>query len=321
VTDNRSVLVLTHKFDPTADKVVDELNRRSVPVFRCDTSEYPLALTVGAELRDKRWSGQVRTAHRMLNLAEIAGIYYRRPTSFEFHPDQSSEEQRWAGVQARMGLGGLLATLRPWLNHPHRIGYAEYKPVQLRTAAQCGLRIPRTFIGNDPAAARSFVADVGKAVYKPFGGGGIQDTDGTHQLFSTLVTPDQAGSMSVSHTMHLFQKWVPKDHEIRLTVVDDQFFAARIDAGSESGHVDWRVDYQKLSYSVAETPKSVRDHVSTLLNTLGLRFGALDFVVTPDDQWYFLELNPNGQWAWIEEETGMSIAVALADALEGRRDH
>jgi glutathione synthase/RimK-type ligase-like ATP-grasp enzyme len=210
--------------------------------------------------------------------------------------------------------------MQPWLNHPHRLGYAEYKPVQLHTAARCGLRVPRTFVGNDPAAARSFVADVGEAVYKPFGGGGIRDTDGAHQLFSTLVTPEQAGSLSVAQTMHLFQEWVPKDYEVRLTVVDDQFFAARIDAGSEEGYLDWRADYQRLTYSTVETPEPVRTQVSALLNTLGLRFGALDFAVTPDNQWHFLELNPNGQWAWIEEETGMPIAATLADALEGRRD-
>lgn len=319
----RSVLILTHPFDPTADKVVEELNRRDVAVFRSDTSQFPLTLVVGAELHEGRWEGQARTERRVVNLSEVAGIYYRRPTSFEFHPDLSAEERRWAGVQARMGFGGLLATLEPWLNHPHRIGYAEYKPVQLQAAVACGLAVPRTFVGNDPGAAQDFVAGVGKVVYKPFGGGGVTDTDGVHQVFSTVVTPEQAGSPNVAQTMHLFQEWVPKDHEIRLTVVDDQFFAARIDARSDTGRVDWRADYQALTYSAVETPEFVRSGVSALLNRLGLRFGALDFVVAPDGQWWFLECNPNGQWAWIEDETGMPIASALADALEGyrKRDH
>ncbi len=51
------------------------------------------------------------------------------------------------------------------------------------------------------------------------------------------------------------------------------------------------------------------------MNRLGLRFGALDFLVTPDGEWYFLEINPNGQWAWIEQETGLPISDAIADAL------
>lgn len=76
-------------------------------------------------------------------------------------------------------------------------------------------------------------------------------------------------------------------------------------------------DYEALSYQAVETPKRVQTHVSVLLDKLGLRFGALDFVVAPDGEWWFLECNPNGQWAWIEDETGMLISAALADALEG----
>jgi hypothetical protein len=68
-------------------------------------------------------------------------------------------------------------------------------------------------------------------------------------------------------------------------------------------------------------PKFVRGRVRHLMEKLSLRFGALDFVVTPEGEWWFLECNPNGQWAWIEDETGMPIAGALANALEGRLNH
>lgn len=318
----RSVLILTHEFDPTADKVVHELNNRNVSLFRMDTSEFPERLSVGAELADDQWSGYLRTTRRRLDFSAVSGIYYRRPTNFEFHPELSGNERRWAAVQARMGLGGLLATLEPWLNHPHQIGYAEYKPVQLRAAVACGLRVPRTVITNEPETARAFITHVGRAIYKPFGGSGVYDENGFRQIFCTVVTPELCDDPNISRTMHMFQEWVPKDYEIRLTVVDDQFFAARIDGKSEAARVDWRSDYSALSYRVVETPKLIRSRVSALLGKLGLRFGALDFAVAPDGEWWFLECNPNGQWAWIEEETGMPISRALADTLEGssRRD-
>lgn len=313
----RSVVIVTHRFDPTADKVVDELNRRGVALFRCDAADFPEKLNVGAELIGRRWSGQLRTARRHVDLDDITGIYYRRPTAFEFHSDLSDDECRWAAIQARMGFGGLLAALDRWLNHPYQIGYAEYKPVQLRQASMCGLRVPRTLVTNDPKAARAFVSDVGHAVCKPFGGAGISDDEGFRRVFTTKVTADQCADSNVSRTMHLFQEWVPKEYEVRLTVVDSRFFAARIDAASEAARIDWRSDYQSILYTVTETPGSVRSQVSALLDALGLRFAALDFIVAPDGRWWFLECNPNGQWAWIEEETEMPIASALADALEG----
>lgn len=313
----RSVLILTHQFDPTTDKVVEELNNRDVPVVRMDTSEFPESLSVGAELANDRWSGRLRTVRRCLDLSAVSGIYYRRPTSFEFHPELAENERRWSAVEARMGFGGLLATLEPWLNHPHRIGYAEYKPVQLSSAVAAGLLVPRTLVTNEPETARAFVTDVGLAVCKPFSGSGVYCDEGFRQVFCSVVGPEQCADERISRTMHLFQEWVPKDYEVRLTVVDGQFFAARIDGRSEAAYVDWRADYGALSYQAVETPKFVRSRVNALLDRLELRFGALDFVVAPDGEWWFLECNPNGQWAWIEDETGMPIAAALADALEG----
>jgi ATP-grasp ribosomal peptide maturase len=314
------VLILTHRFDPTADRVVEELNNRDVPLFRCDAGDFPERLSVGAELIDGQWSGQMQTTRRSLDLSTVSGIYYRRPADFEFHPDMSENERRWAAIQARMGFGGLLATLEPWLNHPHHIGYAEYKPVQLRAAVACGLQVPRTIVTNDPEIARQFVDRAKKAICKPFGGAGISDYDGYRQSFSTVVESARCGDSNIARTMHLFQEWVPKEYEVRLTVVDDQFFAARIDGKSEAAHIDWRTDYDALSYQTIATPRFVRSRVGALLGRLGLRFAALDFVVAPDGEWWFLECNPNGQWAWIEDETGMPIAHALADALEGKSE-
>jgi glutathione synthase/RimK-type ligase-like ATP-grasp enzyme len=210
--------------------------------------------------------------------------------------------------------------VEPWLNHPHRIGFAEYKPVQRKCAARAGLRVPPTLITNDPGAAHSFVRRHGRAVCKPFGGVGVHDEDGFRTTFATVVTPEECrDNPGIVRTIHLFQRELPKDYEIRLTVVDDQFLAARIDAESNAARIDWRADYEALSYSPWSVPDHVRVGVRALLDSLGLRFGALDFVVS-DNEWWFLEINPNGQWAWIEDETALPIAAAIADALEGRRE-
>lgn len=252
-----SVLIVTHPFDPTVDKVVDELNSRGVPLFRCDAADFPEKLSAGAELLNGRWSGQLQTLRRRVHLDDVTGIYYRRPTAFEFHPDLSGDERRWAALQARMGFGGLLACLNQWLNHPHNIGYAEYKPVQLQQALASGLRVPRTLITNDPDMAQKFVTDVDQAVCKPFGGAGISDGNGFRHVFTTQVTADQCGNQNIARTMHLFQEWIPKEYEVRLTVVDRNFFAARIDAVSEAARVDWRSDYQSISYAEIETPSAL----------------------------------------------------------------
>ncbi len=84
----------------------------------------------------------MRTPRRTIELEDIAGVYYRRPTMFELHPGMSDNERRWAATQARLGFGGLLSALNSWLNHPHQIGYAEYKPVHSDTPAPAGCSRP-----------------------------------------------------------------------------------------------------------------------------------------------------------------------------------
>ena len=97
--------------------------------------------------------------------------------------------------------------------------------------------------------------------------------------------------------------------------VVDQFFAVAIHAGSDRAYVDWRSDYDALRYESIDTPCDVRYSIKTLLELLGLPFGAFDFTVTSDGEWVFLELNPNGQWGWIEDHTDLPITTAMADLL------
>jgi ATP-grasp ribosomal peptide maturase len=312
----RVVLVITHWFDPTADFVVEELNHRSVPVLRFDTADFPLRLTITGRLSGSGWSGTISRAGRAVSLADIAGIYYRRPTSFEFG-SMPAPAQAWARAEARCGLGGLLMAQDRWLNHPHHIGYAEYKPVQLAAAAQAGLVVPATIITNDPAPARTFAARPGQVIYKPLSAEPPPGPGDTAMIYTSVAEPEHlaADGDAIAATMHLFQEHIASRCAVRLTVVDGQMFAAEIHPHSPAAVLDWRADQDTLTYQITEVPAPVARGVLDLMAALHLRFGALDFLVTPGGQWVFLEINANGQWAFIEQATGLPIAAAIADAL------
>jgi MvdD pre-ATP grasp domain len=182
-------LVLTHRFDPTADYVVSELNRRGAPVFRCDPGEFPQRLSVAARLYGAGvgWVGNLRLPEREIALADIGCAYYRRPTVFDLPAGMGEQVRRWAAGEARMGLGGVLSALPRWLNHPAAIAAAEYKPVQLAHAKACGLVVPATIVTNDPVEAAKFVAQAGKAVYKPLTPVGIAEADMHRVVFTSVV--------------------------------------------------------------------------------------------------------------------------------------
>jgi hypothetical protein len=169
-----AVLVLTERLDPTADLVVTELTDRGVPVVRFDTADFPTRLAVSATF-DGRWTGTLRTGSRELRLERVL------PEGLD------AVDRAWAGLEARVGLGGLLATIPTWLNHPSRIGSAEYKPGQLVAAAAAGLTTPRSLLTNEPAQARRFAATHEAVVYKPFSA--VTETDGRRAfVYTTRVT-------------------------------------------------------------------------------------------------------------------------------------
>jgi hypothetical protein len=132
-----------------------------------------------------------------------------------------------------------------------------------------------------------------------------------------LRSEDLDDLRGIDTTAHLFQAWVSKEHEVRLTVVGERMLAAAIHAGSEAAHEDWRSDYGALTYTTTEIPEPVAAGVRRLMERLQLHYGAADFIVSPDGQWTFLEVNPCGQWDWIQGATDLPIAEAIADDLQG----
>ncbi|WP_406277267.1 ATP-grasp ribosomal peptide maturase [Embleya sp. NBC_00896] len=313
------VLVLSGRFDPTADLVVEELNRRTVPVFRADLAEFPMELSLAASFDGTAWSGTLRNDRRELDLAEVRSVYYRRPTRPRFPAGMSVPALRVAEREARLGFGGLLAALPcRWLPPPGRAADAEYKPLQLRVAVECGMRVPRTLITNDPAAARAFAAEVaGPVMYKPFGPvRGVVDGRSV-AVYASVVDPAALDEPAIATTAHLFQEAVPKAYECRLTVVAGRVFATEIHAGSDAARVDWRRDYDHLTYKICDPPPEVTRGVLAVLDRLGLPYGAFDFVVTPTGEWVMLEVNPSGQYGFVEQATGLPITAAIADYLEG----
>lgn len=111
---------------------------------------------------------------------------------------------------------------------------------------------------------------------------------------------------------HLFQARVGKVADLRVVVAGDQVFPVRID----SSLLDWRTDYDALTYRVVALPHGMDKVLITYLEHFGLTSGSFDLAVGRDGRLHWLELNPNGQWGWLEDKTGLPITAAFADLLE-----
>ncbi|CAL2063431.1 ATP-grasp ribosomal peptide maturase [Streptomyces murinus] len=313
MTDERPVLVATEADDLTADMVITELNRRHIPVARFDPADIGADLTVSARFGNcpAPVAGQLRTPSRTVDLARIRSVYWRRPV-WPIFDHLGADDARFAAAQVRYGLGGTLYALDGplWINHPLRNNAADYKPAQLAVARRLGLTVPPTLVTNDPDEARSFTAAHHRVIFKtlrwtPYQRDGVPVTGWADPV--TAAEIDE----SVRTTPHLFQAVVDKVADLRVLVVGRAVFAVRI----ESGMLDWRRDYSALTYTVVDLPGRVEKALLACLAHFGLGSGSFDLAVGRDGDLWWLELNPNGQWGWLEEATGLAMSAAFAELL------
>lgn len=313
-----TVLILARDYDPTADAVVAELAARDVPVFRTDLCDFPTRLRLRARRSKRRWSGTLSTGQRVVELGEIRSIWNRNPSTYVFPASMTVQEQDFAHREAKLGLGGVLASLDVlWANHPNRCADAIFKPYQWTVAAECGLDVADTIITNCPEFAREFVDSApGETIVKALGPAGVIEEGVASVAYTRRITADDLDEPSgVSVTATTLQSFVPKSHEVRLTVIGDRWFPIAIHAQSESALVDWRSDPSALTYEFVPIPETVVMGITEYMKRTHLAYTAVDFVVTPDDRWIMLEANSGPQFAWLEAATGAPMVAAMADLL------
>ncbi|MEU4607477.1 ATP-grasp ribosomal peptide maturase [Kribbella sp. NPDC023972] len=320
---NGVVLVVTEADDPHADLVIAELNRRGrVEVVRVDPGDFPHTVRLAATLDTIAggWDGTLITPSREIELNDVTSVYWRRPSGYRF-PGLGERDAAFATAQAVAGFGGVLTALpgAAYVNRPDRNRRAESKPAQLALAAELGFRVPPTLITSDPGSAREFIAKHAPVVFKPLQVTEVRRGDRPAVLWTQRVEVDELYG-SVAGTAHQFQAEVAaKTSDLRVTVVGERVFCVRITSGPPDGPglLDWRCDYDALSYELIDPPAEMAARLKGYLDELELAFGCFDFAVDPDGEPWFLECNPNGQWVWMEEPTGAPMTAAFADLLEG----
>ncbi|MEY9941528.1 ATP-grasp ribosomal peptide maturase [Streptacidiphilus sp. MAP5-3] len=315
------VLVVAEELDPTADLVVQALAERAVPTMRFDLARFPQHLDLAAQHDGDRpgWTGHLATSARAVRLEEVRAVYYRRPGLPVIAPEVPEHYRAWAQSQALVGMVQVLGSLPVvWMHHPDVYRAAAHKPGQLVAATACGLRVPRTLLTNSLSRASAWAEGInGPLIVKPVASASITIPGAPPTILPTRRLEPTELDESLELTAHLFQEWVPKAFEVRLTVVGDQMFSVAIHARSAEAEVDWRSDYDALEYEPVPVPDHVADGVCRFQAHYQLNYGAYDFAVTPAGEWVFFECNPAGQWQFIAAATKLPIAEAHASLLQG----
>lgn len=320
------IVVLSHPKDPTARRIVRALEARHAPVLFLDTGAFPGHVSLSAIFVQQRWQGGFWYEEQWYELTDIRSVLVRRPSHYQVDPDAPELIQSFLENEALKGFGGLLRSLDHalWMNDLNAHRAANFKPVQLQAASHIGLHVPRSLITNNPDAVNQFYQEAGgKLIYKTLHGGGIAGGGNVgHAIYTSRVTEQSLKHLErVRLTAHYFQVEVEKFLELRVTVIGNHVLAVAIESQHcEATKLDWRASFPDVRFAPYTLPQIIEEQCRTLVRMLGLTYGALDFILTPEGEYIFLEINPGGQYEFLEQKTQLPFSATIAEVLIGGKE-
>ncbi len=328
-TDNScSILIISNEHDIHLTPVIERLQTWGISVFRLNTenlfSKYKIHITykkdqiVGSIINIV--SGDV------IKIEEIKTIWERRP--MEPMNTYSPIDEKFMET-IRVEQTSFYRQFRHSLMHCNWIGNpltdlkAASKILQKSIAQKVGFSIPKSIFTNNFEELKLFIKDTCDYTVKPMKADSIQlDEDNQMVFYARKATFSQLENISAigfQNSPNYIQEYIEKKYEIRLTLIGDKAFVAKIDSKpmlTGQGKEDWREGYDYgIKFTEMDVDSILVDKCKAFLNELELNFGCFDFVVDENDNIFFLECNSNGQWLWIEEDTRMDISGAIAEWL------
>lgn len=315
--NKKSILLVTSKKDLAADIIILELKKREASFLRLNSEDFPAKKYIS-------WSPELNSAIIYIEGEDIPfsifrSVWYRRMVSPELpHYVNSRGLKNFIFKEVEAFLDGLWFTGEYfWINRPSNIKIAENKLIQLSVAKDIGFQIPKTVVTNNPQVVRQSLYTNFRTIAKAIASTKIEINEDTWGVYTQEISSNIICDNEIQISPIIIQERIDKKAELRITVVGNYLFATEILLeGPENNKSDWHlVDNHFIAYRKHELPEKIANLCMLMARKFGLIYAALDFIITPKNEYVFLEINPSGQWGWIEKETGYPITNTLVDCL------
>jgi glutathione synthase/RimK-type ligase-like ATP-grasp enzyme len=312
------LLILTSEKDLTADFLIVALLERGISYFRLNAEDIR-----GAEFTFRIERGTVvksiSVGSRSLDLTEVSAVWYRRV----IHPTPAASlapaERKFVfGELRHTAIGMVLNPDVLWVNPIDKVSIAEHKLYQLQVANKIGLKTPRTIVSRDAALLNEFAsANPTGTICKPVFHGLFVDETDSYSVYTRRIEEPLLDEASVKACPVLLQQEIPRLADVRATFIGEKSFV--VDISGTADLVDWRDQRTPVTYAVSCLGDETEALCREMLRKLGLVYGAFDFIRAPDGALVFLEVNPTGEWAWLENELGLPMRDAFIDLFLSAR--
>jgi MvdD family ATP-grasp ribosomal peptide maturase len=320
-----TILIITHSQDnESISLVMKAIQARGGKVFRFDTDRFPTQVHLDVYYSNQCERQILTVDEQKLDLREVSSVWYRRIATGAKIPNTMDSQFREASIgESRATIAGMIASIKGFhLDKLQNIRLADNKQLQLQIAREIGLNTPRTLITNNPQAVKEFFQECEQGmIAKMLSAFAIYDEQGKEQVvFTNPVTHADIEHLDgLRFCPMTFQENVPKALELRTIIVGQSIFTAAVDSQRlQKAQHDWRREGINLinSWHSYNLPLDVEQKLFKLLAHFNLNYGAIDMIVTPDNRHVFLEVNPVGEFFWLECcPPNFPISGAIAQVL------
>lgn len=318
---------MTSENDTHADVVIQKLEKMQINPIRLNSESF---IKTGEYFYE--WNQNSNQSKNYLFLGdslrkaqEIGVIWWRKPNDYAVFPEITDD---WAIKYCQQetqslvhSLGGLYPKAK-WINDYHQLRLPSNRINQIPVAQKVNIAIPPTLVTNSYEAAYEFLREQKSCIVKPMRYSGFLHNGQQYGCYTRPIDLETIEELKESIRLApvFLQKRISKKAEYRVTLIGKNYFVCRIDAQHTQDAdvaLDWRVtEPEQLIHVEDELPVQYINKLYKMLEEFGLNFGAFDIIRDDDDTLYFIELNPNGQWYWIEILTGMPMVKAMVELIE-----
>lgn len=312
------ILIITNKSDYTADFLIKRLYKRNIKFIRINTETFPQQIHGTISIQNNKNEIMLKSTSWEIITDYISGIWYRRPIKPSIS-NLAKKDKEFAERESSEFLLNVWHLLydKLWINNPTSLIRAERKLIQLKIACEVRLTIPDTLVSNCSKDISNFIKNYNNdVIVKPISHGDYDN--GKSAIFTNFIgnIDYTLSNKSIELAPFMVQNRIHKKADIRVSVFGDALFAFKLMAKNNKEILDWRkLNPDQIDYQLIEPPSDIAKKIKTMVKKLSLNFCVFDFALTYSDNWVFLEINPNGQWAWLEQMTKVIMSDYLIDLL------
>ena len=306
-----NVLIISNLLDYSTDHVVYQLEKHNIAYLRLNRdqfSEYEITIDPIKNII----YGKTNEFDFKISETELKSIYYRAPIYLRPH------QRKHLSIEEKISREQWISFLRSlmifdnvyWINHPQHTFLSENKPYQLKIGKNVGFNIPKTIITNKIPNAK-FNNQVAIKTLEPI----IFEIDKKESfIYTNILNSNDLKNYDLSNTPLIIQEALIPKIDIRVTITPNTIYAVSITRNNSGIDEDWRTKKDYLEYNLIKLPEHVEKNCFRLLKKLKLEFGCID-LIKKNETYYFIEINPTGEWDWLMYNLNLNIDEDIANLL------